>query len=150
MIVTAFPQSTSGPSFVLPPSARIYGLRGVVQTWNNCGPATITMGLSYFGWTEDQEYAASYLKPDEEDKNVTPSEMVRFVNEATGIRAVTRMGGTLDLIRLFIAGGFPVILSIGYALKAKIGLVIIVPLLALTTRSGFLRLRQLSRHRRRC
>lgn len=115
MIVTAFPQSTSVPSFVLPPSARIYGLRGVVQTWNNCGPATITMGLSYFGWTEDQEFAASYLKPDEEDKNVTPSEMVRFVNEETGIRAVTRMGGTLDLIRLFIAGGFPVILSIGYA-----------------------------------
>lgn len=73
------------------------------------------MGLSYFGWTEDQEFAASYLKPDEEDKNVTPSEMVRFVNEETGIRAVTRMGGTLDLIRLFITGGFPVILSIGYA-----------------------------------
>jgi tetratricopeptide (TPR) repeat protein len=73
------------------------------------------MGLSYFGWTEEQTYAASFLKPDEEDKNVTPGEMVSFVNEQTGVRAITRMGGTLDLIRAFIANGFPVIVSIGYA-----------------------------------
>lgn len=100
---------------MLPSNARIYGLRSVVQTWNNCGPATITMGLSYFGWAEDQMVAASFLKPDEEDKNVTPGEMVRFVNEQTGIRALTRMGGTLELLRTFITGGFPVITSIGYA-----------------------------------
>jgi hypothetical protein len=109
------PTATLETAFSLPASARIYGLRGVFQTWNNCGPATITMGLSYFGWTEDQVYAASFLKPDEEDKNVTPSEMVQFVNEQTGVRALTRMGGTLELIRAFITNGFPVIVSIGYA-----------------------------------
>lgn len=109
------PTATVESAFSLPTSARIYGLRGVFQTWNNCGPATITMGLSYFGWTEDQVYAASFLKPDEEDKNVTPSEMVQFVNEQTGVRALTRMGGTLEFIRAFITNGFPVIVSIGYA-----------------------------------
>jgi hypothetical protein len=109
------PTATIANAFSLPASARIYGLRGVFQTWNNCGPATITMGLSYFGWAEDQVYAASFLKPDEEDKNVTPTEMVQFVNEQSGIRALTRMGGTLDLIRAFITNGFPVIVSIGYA-----------------------------------
>jgi hypothetical protein len=109
------PTVTVATSLALPSNARIYGLRGVFQTWNNCGPATITMGLSYFGWTEEQTYAASFLKPDEEDKNVTPGEMVSFVNEQTGVRAITRMGGTLDLIRAFIANGFPVIVSIGYA-----------------------------------
>lgn len=107
--------ATLASAFTLPASAQIYGLRGVFQTWNNCGPATITMGLSYFGWTEDQVYAASFLKPDEEDKNVTPNEMVQFVNEQTGVRALTRMGGTLELIRAFITNGFPVIVSIGYA-----------------------------------
>lgn len=111
----ALATATLDSAFSLPASARIYGLRGVFQTWNNCGPATITMGLSYFGWTEDQVYAASFLKPDEEDKNVTPREMVQFVNEQTGVRALTRMGGTLELIRAFITNGFPVIVSIGYA-----------------------------------
>lgn len=111
----ALATATLDSAFSLPASARIYGLRSVFQTWNNCGPATITMGLSYFGWTEDQVYAASFLKPDEEDKNVTPREMVQFVNEQTGVRALTRMGGTLELIRAFITNGFPVIVSIGYA-----------------------------------
>lgn len=109
------PTATTLPAALIPSSARIYGLRSVFQTWNNCGPATITMGLSYFGWTEDQVFAASFLKPDEEDKNVTPGEMVQFVNEQTGVRALTRMGGTLDLLKAFIASGFPVIVSIGYA-----------------------------------
>ena len=113
--IEVVPTATLETVFSLPASARIYGLRGVFQTWNNCGPATITMGLSYFGWTEDQVYAASFLKPDEEDKNVTPGEMVQFVNEQTGVRALTRMGGTLELIRAFITNGFPVIVSIGYA-----------------------------------
>ncbi|HUN08203.1 MAG TPA: C39 family peptidase [Aggregatilineales bacterium] len=99
----------------LPSMAYISGLRHEFQTWNNCGPATITMGLSHFGWIEDQTFAASFLKPNEEDKNVTPREMVRFVNGQTNIRALTRMGGTLELLRSFISSGFPVIVSIGYA-----------------------------------
>jgi hypothetical protein len=107
--------ATDPAALQLPSNARIYGLRGVIQTWNNCGPATITMGLSYFGWTEEQTYAASFLKPDAEDKNVTPGEMVNFVNQQTGVRAITRMAGNIDLIRAYIAGGFPVIVSIGYA-----------------------------------
>ncbi len=87
-----------------PPTANLYGFTYTRQTWNNCGPATITMGLSYFGWREDQGFAASFLKPDEEDKNVTPYEMVTFVNEQSGIRAITRMGGTLDLLKMLMAG----------------------------------------------
>ena len=97
-----------------PPTANLYGFTYTRQTWNNCGPATITMGLSYFGWREDQDFAAAFLKPDEEDKNVTPQEMVSFVNEQSGVRAITRMGGTLDLLKMLIANGYPVILSIGF------------------------------------
>ena len=98
----------------LPPTAYLNGFRYVRQTWNNCGPATITMGLSYFGWQEGQEFAASVLKPDDEDKNVTSLEMTSFVNERSGVWAISRMGGTLDLIKAFIANGYPVIIAIGF------------------------------------
>ncbi len=102
-------------SSVLPsPSARLYGFKHVQQTWNNCGPASITIALTYYGWKEDQKFAASFLKPDAEDKNVSPREMVAFVNGQTGVRAVTRMGGNTQLLKLFISSGFPVIISTGY------------------------------------
>lgn len=111
---TEVPILPSATPNALPPTANLYGFTYTRQTWNNCGPATITMGLSYFGWREDQDFAASFLKPDEEDKNVTPQEMVSFVNEQSGVRAITRMGGTLDLLKMLIANGYPVILSIGF------------------------------------
>lgn len=97
-----------------PSSERMFGIRHVKQTWNNCGPANITMALSFFGWTEDQSVAASFLKPDREDKNVNPGEMVAFVNERTGVRAITRIGGDMNLLKDFIASGFPVIIETGY------------------------------------
>jgi tetratricopeptide (TPR) repeat protein len=97
-----------------PAAARLDGIRYVLQGWNNCGPATITMGLSYFGWEGSQEFAASLLKPDDEDKNVTPREMVGFVNEQSNVRAVTRVGGNLELLKALLAEGFPVLISIGF------------------------------------
>ena len=90
------------------------GFRHEQQTWNNCGPANITMALSYFGWQQDQAYAAERLKPDREDKNVSPEELVHYVNEHTGVMALTRMGGDLDLLRLLIANEFPVIVERGH------------------------------------
>ena len=95
------------------PSARLFGFRHNQQTWNNCGPANITMALSYYGWVEDQAYAASFLKPNREDKNVNPWEMVEFVNQRSGVLALTRMGGDLELIKTFIANGFPIIIESG-------------------------------------
>jgi Peptidase_C39 like family/Tetratricopeptide repeat len=97
-----------------PSSARLFAMTHVKQTWNNCGPANITMALSYFGWQDDQTVAASFLKPDKEDKNVNPGEMVAFVNEQSGVKAITRIGGSLDMIKDFIAAEFPVIIETGY------------------------------------
>ena len=109
---TAPPQSQQTVSNTNP-SARLFGLRHEQQKWNNCGPTNVTMSLSYFGWQEDQTYAASFLKPNREDKNVSPSEMVDFVNEQTQIRAVARMGGNVDLLKLLVANDFPVIIETG-------------------------------------
>jgi len=101
--------------FTMPVSSRMYGFTHVQQGWNNCGPANITMALSYYGWRESQEFAANLLKPDDEDKNVSPNELVRFVNEQTAVRAITRIGGDLELLKAFIVNNIPVIVETSYA-----------------------------------
>jgi hypothetical protein len=95
----------------IPVTERIFGLVHQQQTWNNCGPATITMALSYYGWQEDQKYAAQYLKPNREDKNVSPAELVNFVNTQTGVRALYRVGGDLTLLKTLISRKFPVVVE---------------------------------------
>ncbi len=106
----------TGSGALLPESARLDGVRHVYQTWNNCGPANLTMGMSYYGWGYGQQVAANYLKPNPEDKNVSPGQMAAFVNQQTDlpIRALWRYGGNIDLIKRFLAAGFPVIAESGY------------------------------------
>lgn len=136
-IPTAAPTATALPPTVIPPtlaptsvapaaaeapalpaSARISGVVHQQQTWNNCGPATITMALSYYGWQLDQAFAASRLKPNREDKNVSPHELAAFVEEESLVKAVLRMGGTLDLLKLLVANGFPVVIETGAMFEA--------------------------------
>ena len=102
----------------VPPSARIYGIRHEQQKWNNCGPANITMALSYYGWQQSQDVAANALKPNREDKNVSPHELVEFVEESTAVNAMVRMGGSIDLLRTLIANDFPVIIETGAMFEA--------------------------------
>ena len=102
----------------VPPSARIYGIRHEQQKWNNCGPATITMALSYYGWQQSQDVAADALKPNREDKNVSPHELVEFVETSTAVKAMARMGGSIDLLRTLIANDFPVIIETGAMFEA--------------------------------
>ncbi|RMG83843.1 MAG: tetratricopeptide repeat protein [Chloroflexi bacterium] len=96
-----------------PISFRLGGLRYTVQSWNNCGPANTTMALSYYGWQEDQDVAASFLKPNKLDKNVSPYEIANFINTQTGVRALVRIGGNTEVLRELIAAGFPVIIESG-------------------------------------
>ncbi len=105
---------------VLPPSARLdsAALTHVYQTWNNCSGANLTMALSYFGWTADQDAARAWLKPDVEDKNVSPWEMAEYVNQVQttlpNVRAVWRFGGDMDVIKRAVAAGFPIIIESGF------------------------------------
>lgn len=123
---TATPQETtlniaeSAPtaSGQIPVSARMYGFRHEQQKWNNCGPATITMALSYFGWQNDQTFAGDLLKPNREDKNVSPQELANFVEEQTALNALVRMGGDVDLLKALVANNFPVIIETGAYFEA--------------------------------
>lgn len=106
------PEPTSTP-IPAPAAARLEGFEHQFQLWNNCGPATLAMTLSYFDLHLTQSDTASILKPNPEDRNVSPHEMVAYVNEETPFAALTRANGTRDTIRRLIAHGIPVILEIG-------------------------------------
>lgn len=102
----------------LPSSARIFGVLHQQQTWNNCGPATITMAMSFYGWQQDQSVAGRALKPNREDKNVSPQEMAAFVEEASNLKAIVRMGGDVDLLKRLVAENFPVVIETGAMFEA--------------------------------
>jgi len=110
-IVPTFTPIVQPTDVPLPPTYKLGNIRYEQQGWNNCGPTTMTMALSYFGWTSDQTIAANWMKPNPEDKNVSPWQMVRFVNEKTGVKALYRYGGTLQALKRLLAAGFPVIIE---------------------------------------
>ncbi len=111
--IPAWGQGGTG-SETLPDAAQMTGFRHEFQGWNNCGPATLTTALSHFGWEHDQYVAASWLKPDPNDKNVSAWQMAEYVNTQTPQRALVRYGGDLDLLHRLIVADFPVIIAAGY------------------------------------
>lgn len=111
------PETTPLPTITptpLPASAYLSGVIPEPQLWNNCGPATLSMNLSFFDWGKTQVEAAEVLKPNPRDKNVMPYEMVNFVNEQTSLRALSRMGGDIDTLRRLVNAGFPVLVEKGF------------------------------------
>ncbi len=98
----------------IPDRIQLTGFRHEFQTWNNCGPATLGMALSYWGWEGDQHPIASFTKPNSRDKNVMPYELTAYVEEETELEVVYRVGGEIELLKRFLAAGFPVILEKGF------------------------------------
>lgn len=110
---TTLPSATPSP---LPGSALLSGLVHQPQQFNNCGPASLSMALSFWQWQGNQDDTRLYLRPNRQvdDKNVNPSEMVEFVETFTGLKAVTRVGGDLQTLKRFLAAGFPVLIEEGH------------------------------------
>lgn len=46
------------PGALTPASYRLDNITHIYQGWNNCGPATLTMALTYYGYRADQNPAA--------------------------------------------------------------------------------------------
>jgi len=111
---TAASTATTIPA-PLPVAVRLTGIVHEYQNFNNCGPATLSMALSFWGWKGDQNVARAYLRPNyqEDDKNVNPFEMAAFVESQTDLSALFRVGGDLDTLKRFVAAGFPVLIEKG-------------------------------------
>jgi tetratricopeptide (TPR) repeat protein len=113
LTLTLTPTPTLTPTS-LPSSVLLKGIRCEPQLMNNCGPATLSMNLSYYDWGKNQIAAAAVLKPNGKDVNVMPYELVDFVNEHTALHALLRYGGDLQTIKTLLDAGFPVMIEKGF------------------------------------
>jgi hypothetical protein len=98
----------------LPGQVRLEDFNRIQQSFNNCGPANLTQVLNWYGDETTQAQAAAYLKPNAEDRNVSPWQLSDYVNEFTELRSTVHSGGTLDMLKQFLAAGFPVVVEKGY------------------------------------
>jgi tetratricopeptide (TPR) repeat protein len=76
------------------------------------------MLLSYWGCEQTQQDAAPVLKPDPEDKNVSPWEMEAYAR-GQGFEAITRVNGDLQRLKTLLYAGFPVIVETWYVRDAR-------------------------------
>lgn len=114
------PEPTPTPTITPTPLPESMSLAGVKyedqhNRWNYCGPANLSMALTFWGWEGNRDVVGRYVKPEDKDKNVMPYEMQDFVETQTeGFGAVVRFGGDINLLKSLIAGGFPVVAEKGY------------------------------------
>ncbi len=113
--------ATATPTPALSPYARLDGLPIIPQKFNNCGPTNLTIVLQYYGLAVDQFDVAAVARPNYEDRNVSPEELVSYVTTQTPLQAVTFPGGSIDLARRLLAAGFPVIIEKGLEPDAATG-----------------------------
>jgi hypothetical protein len=118
-VPTDLPTATPIP-LVEPPSAvTLDPPQWEKQTINNCGPATLTMYMRYFGWTGTQAEIADVVHPNTIDKNVRWDELVYYVKTHAGwLDALFRVGGTIEKMKLFLANDYPVIIETGYEIPS--------------------------------
>lgn len=117
-----FPTPTAEPTLAptitptqMPVSLRLEGVKYEDQhgRLNYCGPANLSMGMTFWGWDGNRDIAARVVKPLTDDKNVMPYEMAEFVESQSDLKAIVRMGGDIELVKSLVAAGFPVILEKG-------------------------------------
>lgn len=96
----------------LPASVLLRGLKHDYQKFNNCGPTTLEMNLSFFGRTDTQTEIAAFTKPNSQDKNVRPDEIAAYAKRA-GFRTLIRVNGNFDLLKLLLSNNLPVIVETG-------------------------------------
>ena len=101
------PQPLHQPSL---PAVELTGLRHEWQTWNNCGPATLSFYMSYYGNPLMQADTGAQLRHNPDDKNVLPFELSQFAQNQGYLTSV-RVNGNLDLLRSFLSNGIPVIIE---------------------------------------
>jgi len=112
---TPAPSPTAIPPSPTPLASEVLltGFNHEYQLFNNCGPASLAMTLSFWGWEGTQKTAATVLKPNQDDKNVSPIELYDYAT-TQGYDAYIRNNGDLDTLRRFIAAGYPVLVEKGF------------------------------------
>src|SRR3990172_766097 len=80
-VLSVFPSPTPDAAGVLPERKILHNSYHVFQTFNNCGPAALSMALSYFDIQKSQQELGNILRTyqiadgNNDDKSVTLAEM---------------------------------------------------------------------------
>jgi tetratricopeptide (TPR) repeat protein len=96
--------------------ALLPGTKIAYQTFNNCGPATLSMILSYYDIDKTQKELGDQMRPyqhpqgDNDDKTIFPAEFVAWL-EKLGLKALYRPNGSIQLIKLLVANEIPVVVK---------------------------------------
>ncbi|MCR4263272.1 MAG: C39 family peptidase [Candidatus Roizmanbacteria bacterium] len=109
---------TVTPGLILqtsPVQKKLSGGTQVFQTFNNCGPAALSMTLSHYGIFVSQQELGQALRPyqnpqgDNDDKSVVLDELAYFAEKNYDFIPYHRPVGNMDLVKLFITYDMPVI-----------------------------------------
>jgi len=93
------------------PKAFLPGAKWVPQTFNNCGPATTSMVLQYFGYTVGQDVTKAALRTNPDDKNVFSYEMQAYLKKDFGVDSKLLYNGDIEILKVLIANGFYVVVE---------------------------------------
>jgi hypothetical protein len=85
----------------------------IPQKLNNCGPTNLTINLNYYGREIDQLTVADIIKPNYEDRNVSPGDLAFYVQNHTDMAITLHAGGDLDTLKRLLAAGYPVVVEKG-------------------------------------
>lgn len=107
-LLVSFPQAAraAGHGSPLPARADVGPMRHLWQTLNNCGPASVVMALSTLGVDADQEEARLALRGPDVRRGMGPGPVDPWVASRYDLRSVSRLNGTIELMKLFVANGF--------------------------------------------
>ena len=111
---TAEPVAEPAEETEIPQAVLLEGGSHAFQTFNNCGPASLSMALSYFGTTISQQELGWELRPyqnpqgNNDDKSVTLTELAAKA-EDLGFSTFHYPAGDIETLERLLAAGLPVI-----------------------------------------
>ena len=97
-------------------SALMENPKHTYQTFNNCGPATLSMMLSWYGKNVSQKELGDAMRPyqissgDNDDKTIFTYEFVEWAR-VYGLESIGRVNGDIELLKTFTANGIPVVVK---------------------------------------
>jgi tetratricopeptide (TPR) repeat protein len=112
--VIDLPSGTNNDAHLsLPASHYIEGMEMVWQQLNRCSAAALAIQLSYFDWGGTYTDTIRGLNPHAEDVSVRLDEMITFA-EDYGLIGIERFGGTVEMLKILVGNGFPVLVEATY------------------------------------
>jgi hypothetical protein len=106
----AFVAPTHAKSLPPPHSAQVGQLVYIQQTLNNCGPASVAEVLRFWGIFRTQDQVQAVLRADGNPRGMVPYGVPSYI-QSLNMRVVMGVNGDEDMIKYFVSGGFPVIVS---------------------------------------